>query len=294
MILTNLIPILDDAVRNAYGVGAFSPRSTFLIEYILDAAQRCNSPVIIQISQNEFNWFDINAKEFGEAFYRIKDKYSISAVLHLDHTKDLQIILEAIDAGFTSVMIDASHLPFEENIRQSREVAAIAHKKNVSVEAELGSIGGADKLETDQDETLYTDPLQAREFVKATGVDALAVSIGTAHGVYSVKNPAIDFERLKKIKELVDVPLVLHGGSGLPADTVNQAIRLDGMGGVSKINIATDLELAFREALGGKPRMTNKEIKSLPSDELKNAGKVVSLVVEEKIKNFVLSNNKAK
>jgi ketose-bisphosphate aldolase len=293
MIVSNLTPVLEDAMHNAYGVGAFSPRSTFLVEYVLKAAQRCNSPVIVQMSANEFNWFNITAAQFAEAFYRVRDQFTIPAVLHLDHTKDLKIIQEAIDAGFTSVMIDASHLPYEENIRITREAVAMARLRNVSVEAELGSIGGADKLETDHDETLYTNPQQAREFVEATGVNALAVSIGTAHGLYIVKNPTIDFARLRQIRGLMNIPLVLHGGSGLPAETVNQAIKLDGMGGVSKINIATDLEMTFREALGGMPRMTNQEINALPLDVLQMAGKAVSLLVEEKIKTYVLSCNRA-
>lgn len=293
MKLGNLSSVLVNAVKNGYGVGSFSPRSTFLIEPVLKAAQSCNSPIIIQMSANEFNWFDVTAKEFAEAFYRAKDLVDIPAVLHLDHTKDIEVIKQAIEAGFTSVMIDASHLPYEENIALSKEVVALAHPRGVSVEAELGSIGGADKLETGSDTTLFTDPKQAKDFIERTGVDALAVSVGTAHGVYLVKNPTIDFDRLKAIRQLTDTPLVLHGGSGLSTEVIERAINLDGIGGVSKINIATDLEIAFLAAMKGRSRMTNAQINELPTEELQAGGEAVMRVVEEKIRNYVHSQNRA-
>ena len=129
-------------------------------------------------------------------------------------------IKDAIDAGFMSVMIDASQKCFEENAAITKEVVEYAHARGVAVEAELGRIGATDKIETDNDESLYTDPQEAKEFVERTGVDTLAVSIGTAHGVYPVKNPMIDLERLAQIREQIDIPLVLHGGSGLPRETV--------------------------------------------------------------------------
>ena len=207
--------------------------------------------------------------------------------MHLDHTKDIAIIKDAIDAGFMSVMIDASQKSFEENIAITKEVVEYAHKKNVAVEAELGKIGATDKIETDNDESLYTNPEEAREFVERTGVDTLAVSIGTAHGVYPVKNPKIDLERLAEIRTNVAIPLVLHGGSGLPAKTVWDAITIQG-GGVSKINIATDLEQAFLGSLGCE-RKTNSEIWAMDSKALEKAAKEVQRVVEEKIVNFVRS-----
>ena len=144
MILSNLTPVLAKAVSEGYGVGSFSARSTYLIEAVLDAAQAKNSPVIVQISANEFGWFGITPAQFAKRFYEIKDRYSIPAVLHLDHTRDVAVIRDAIDAGFTSVMIDQSAQPFEENARITREVVELAHPRGVSVEAELGSIGGAD------------------------------------------------------------------------------------------------------------------------------------------------------
>lgn len=285
-----LIPVTDmlkEAQDKQYGVGSFSARNTFLIEYVLKAAEKTNSPVIVQISANEFNWFQVTAQEFADRFYELADRFDVRAALHLDHTKELSIIKDAIEAGFTSVMIDASAQKFEENIRITKEAVEYAHERNVCVEAELGKIGATDKLETDNDECLYTDPDEAQEFVKRTGVDTLAVSIGTAHGVYPVKNPRIDINRLIKIREKVKLPLVLHGGSGLPAETIKEAVRIPG-GGVSKINIATDLEQAFLKSLGCE-RKLNDEIKRMEPEKLKAAGLEVQRVVEDKIRNFVQS-----
>ena len=284
-----LVPVtqmLKAAEKDGYGVGSFSARNTYLIEAILKAAQETKAPVIVQISANEFNWFDVTAGEFAGRFYEIHDKYQGQAALHLDHTKDMEIIKAAIDAGFRSVMIDASQKSFEDNIAVTREVVEYAHAKKVEVEAELGKIGATDKIETDNDESLYTDPAEAEEFVARTGVDTLAVSIGTAHGVYPVKNPRIDLERLARIRERVSIPLVLHGGSGLPPETVQAAITIPG-GGVSKINIAPDLEQAFLGSLGCE-RKSNREIWQMDKDALAKAGEAVQQVVEDKIRNFLL------
>lgn len=284
-----LVPVtqmLRAAEKGGYGVGSFSARNTYLIEAILKAAQETKAPVIVQISANEFNWFDVTAREFADRFYAVHDKYQGRAALHLDHTKDMEIIKAAIDAGFRSVMIDASQKSFEDNIAITREVVEYAHAKKVEVEAELGKIGATDKIETDNDESLYTDPGEAEEFVARTGVDTLAVSIGTAHGVYPVKNPRIDLERLVRIRERVSIPLVLHGGSGLPPETVQAAITIPG-GGVSKINIATDLEQAFLGSLNCE-RKSNREIWQMDKDALAKAGEAVQQVVEDKIRNFLL------
>lgn len=288
-----IIPItemLKKAEQGGYGVGSFSARNTYLIDAVLQAAENTGSPVIVQISANEFNWFQVTAKEFADRFYQVADRYQVEAVLHLDHTKELSVIRDAIDAGFTSVMIDASQKEFEDNIRITREVVEYAHAKAVAVEAELGRIGATDKVETDNDESLYTDPAQAEEFVERTGVDTLAVSIGTAHGVYPVKNPKIDFKRLQDIRSRITIPLVLHGGSGLPAETVRKAISIPG-GGVSKINIATDLEQAFLGSLGCQ-RKTNAEIWQMDRSALEAAAEQVRKVVEEKIVFFAGSAGK--
>lgn len=285
-----VLEMLKRAQTEGFGIGSFSPRNTFLIEYVLKAAVEKQSPVIIQISANEFNWFQVGSGEFGARYHELKAAYPIPSALHLDHTKDIKTIKEAIDAGFASVMIDASAQDFEENIRQTKEVVEYAHSKGVDVEAELGKIkSAADKLETDEDRVLYTDPSEAEEFAARTGVDYLAVSVGTAHGVYPVKNPRIDFERLERIRKVVKVPLVLHGGSGLPAQTVRKAIET---GGISKVNIATDLEQAFLQSLGCERRL-NREILLMDRKALAAAGEAVRSVAEEKMEEFVLSAGRA-
>ncbi|SKA85370.1 fructose-bisphosphate aldolase, class II/tagatose 1,6-diphosphate aldolase GatY/KbaY [Clostridium sp. USBA 49] len=291
MKLMGLNKMLPIAQSKGYGVGSFSPRNTYLIKYVLMAAEEMNSPVIVQMSANEFRWFEVSAIEFAEAFYKLKDQFNIAAGLHLDHTKDINVIKEAIDAGFTSVMIDASDKELEENIKITKKVVEYAHKKGVVVEAELGRIGATDKLETDSDDEFYTIPEEAKRFVEETGVDALAVSIGTAHGVYKVKDPKVDFERLQEIRNLTNTPLVLHGGSSLPSETIKKAINIP-RGGVSKINIATDLELVFQNSLGLESRILNKEVWKLEAEALEKAGMAVKQEVKKKIQESLGSANK--
>ena len=243
-----LVPVtqmLKAAEKGGYGIGSFSARNTYLIDAVLKGAQETKAPVIVQISANEFNWFDVTAKEFADRFYEVHGRYQGQAALHLDHTKDMDIIKAAIDAGFQSVMIDASQKSFEDNIAITREVVEYAHAKNVEVEAELGKIGATDKIETDNDESLYTDPAEAEEFAARTGVDTLAVSIGTAHGVYPVKNPKIDLERLAQIRKRVSIPLVLHGGSGIPNDQLEVAFRE----GINKFNVGTEFFYLYYQTM---------------------------------------------
>jgi ketose-bisphosphate aldolase len=285
--------LLGKAQSGHYAVGSFSPRNTFLIEYVLKAAQNQASPVIVQISANELGWFNLSAAEFGKRFYEIKNQFTIPAALHLDHTKKFSVIREAIDAGFTSVMIDASDKAFEDNIATTKYVVEYAHQRGVAVEAELGKIGATDNMETEKsDKEFYTVPDEAREFVRRTGVDALAISIGSAHGVYKVKDPKIDFERLREIRHVTDIPLVLHGGSGLPEHTVKKAVTLEG-GGVSKLNIATDLELVFLKELGRSSRLSNEEVWNLDRGLLDKAGRAVQSKVEAVIENYLGSGGRA-
>jgi ketose-bisphosphate aldolase len=293
--LFTLKQVLEVAERHRFAVGSFSPRYVPMISPVLKAAEKTESPVIVQISQKEFERYGITASQFGKEFFQIMDEGEITVpvVLHLDHAKDSHVIQEAIEAGFTSVMIDASEKELEENITITKEVVRYAHEKGVSVEAELGKIGTTDFVETDKDEELYTDPEETKRFVEETGCDALAVSVGTAHGVYLVRNPKVDIERIKAIRTLTSVHLVLHGGSGVPADMIHQAIRLPG-GGISKVNIATDLELAMLGALGREDRMTNAECEALPAKSLEKAQRAVEEKVVEKIRYFVQSEKMAR
>jgi fructose-bisphosphate aldolase class II len=265
-----------------------------MIRPILRAAERCASPAIVQISQKELARYGSTPELIAGEFYRALADEGIDSpiVLHLDHTKDLDLIKEAIAAGFTSVMIDASELPFAENVAVSREVVEYAHRRGVSVEAELGRIGTTDFVETEHDEELYTDPDEAGEFVRETDIDALAVSVGTAHGVYKVRQPRIDYGRLRAIRERTSIPLVLHGGSGVPAEMMQRAIRLPG-GGVSKVNIATDLELTWLGALGREERMTETGAAHLPAGQMVTAQAAVERTVAEKNNTFVISAGRA-
>ncbi len=292
--LLTLREVLPIAERGGYALGSFSPRYAAMIQPVLLAAERIRSPLIVQISANEFRRYEITPDEFAAEFFAQLRALQISVpvVLHLDHTKDMATIVAAIDAGFTSIMIDASELPLAETISRSREVAVYAHDRGVSVEAELGRIGTTDRIETDDDVELYTDPDEAAAFVAATGVDALAVSVGTAHGVYLVRQPKVDIARLRAIRARTAAHLVLHGGSGVPASMVEQAIRLAG-GGVSKVNIATDLEQAALAALGRDERMTNAEMNALPGDLQARARDAVAACVHDKITNYLGSAGQA-
>jgi ketose-bisphosphate aldolase len=285
---------LEVAEKNGFAIGSFSPRYTPMITPVLRAAEKMKSPAIVQISHKELVRYGITPKEFADEFYEkvTAEAITVPLVLHLDHTKELGTIAAAIEAGFTSVMIDASEKNLEDNIATSKEVAEYARAKGVSVEAELGMIGTTDFVETDKDEELYTVPVEAKRFVQETGIDALAVSCGTAHGVYMVRQPKIDTERLQAIRSLTPVHLVLHGGSGVPADMMAGAIRLPG-GGVSKVNIATDLELAFLGALGREERLTNEECQALEPSLLEEGRAAVEHTVMDKISHFLGSKGQA-
>jgi ketose-bisphosphate aldolase len=282
--LVSLRELLAEAEAGRYAVGSFAPRYLSMIRYVLRAGQKVGAPLIVQISGNELRWFSTTPAEFAGEFRRAlaEERVTVPVALHLDHTKDLPTIETAIGAGFTSVMIDRSELPLAENIAASKAVVELTRGRGVSVEGELGRIFSADKLETAEDEELYTVPEEAAHYVAETGVDALAISVGTAHGVYNVREPRIDYQRVMAIRRLTPVHLVLHGGSGVPPAMIRAAIRLPG-GGVSKINIATDLEQAMLTALGRTERMSNAGLAALPHEVLERAGSAVEAVVAEKI-----------
>jgi ketose-bisphosphate aldolase len=282
--------LLEKAQRRGYAVGSFNCRYKPMVRAVLEAAQECSSPVSIQISQKEISWFDINLHEFVDEVLRCVYEYNITIPysIHLDHTWDFGVIKSAISAGFTSVMIDASKYELDENIARTKQVVDYAHEKGVTVEAELGKIGSADKLETGSDETMYTVPGEAKEFVEKSGADYLAVSIGTAHGVYAVRNPKIDFDRLREIRKLVSIPLVLHGGTGVPEESIKKAINIEG-GGISKVNIATELEIALLESVGRSGRMTPADIASMDNESIDKARLAVKNAVKRKIQFFLRS-----
>jgi ketose-bisphosphate aldolase len=295
--LENVVPLkvlLAGAERCRYAVGSFAPRNTLMISSVLEAGEAVRSPLIVQISQRELSWAGLSPAVFARAFYDqvMVSPPSVPVGLHLDHTWEMDIIQEAVESGFTSVMIDASDKELEENIAISRQVVDLARVRGVSVEAELGRIFSADTMETESDEELYTDPVEAERFVRETGVDALAVSVGTAHGVYMVRQPRIDLPRLQAIRALTPVHLVLHGGSGVPETLLAQAIHLPG-GGISKVNIATDLEQALLAVLGLEKRIPETELRRYPPEALARGAEAVRKVVEDKMVNFIGSSGKA-
>lgn len=290
----NLTGLLADATEKKYAVGSFSARYTKLIRPIIEAAMNTNSPAIVQLSEKEIIRHQVGIKEFAEEFYRVVEELDpqVPLALHLDHTKTLDVIKEALEAGFTSVMIDASERDFTDNVAVTKEVVEMAKPYHATVEAELGKIGTTDFAETDSDEELYTNPEEAQAFCRETGVDCLAVSVGTAHGVYTVRQPKIDYARLEAINGLTEVPLVLHGGSGVPSDMVVKAAQIPA-GGVSKVNIATDLELAMLAVLGKEGHLTENELNAYEEETCEKFRKAVQLLVEDKITNYLLSANKA-
>lgn len=292
--VVNLTELLKHAAGNRYAVGSFSARYTKLIQPIIEAAVNTDSPVIVQLSEKEVVRHQVGIKAFADEFYRVVEELNpqVPIALHLDHTKSISVIVEAMDVGFTSVMIDASEEKFDDNVEITKKVAGMAHPRNITVEGELGKIGTTDFVETDTDEELYTDPQEAKKFCELTGVDCLAVSVGTAHGVYTVRQPKVDYERLEEISRLTDVPLVLHGGSGVPSDMVVCAAQLPG-GGVSKVNIATDLELAMLAVVGKEGHLTEAELNSYPDEIIQKSQDAVRELVELKITEYLLSKDKA-
>ena len=273
MPLTTIVPILKKAQNEGYGVGAFNFINMETLEGIITAAESLNSPLIVGVPERLSSILDLNTLS-AMALSRI-ERSSIPIALHLDHSKNFTNTMKAIRFGFSSVMFDGSALPFEENIAQTRRIAEVAHAVGVSVEGEVGYVGRDIDAET-LNPDLFTKVEQAVEFVEKTGVDALAISYGSVHGIYK-GTPHLDFERLNDIRHAVDVPLVLHGGSGLSDNDFIHSIEL----GISKINIFTDISEAgvavCRDMSGNKLEL------ALLMDEIR---KKTAAVVEEKIKVF--------
>ncbi len=231
--------LLLDAQKNKYAVGAFNVENMEMVLAVLSAAEETNSPVIMQTTPS-------TVKYAGADFYFANIRAAarrtrIPVACHLDHGNSLAIAVQALHAGYTSIMIDGSKLQFEENIALTKTVTEICHAVNIPVEAELGRVGGKeDGLDNSQSENPYTDPDEAKIFVEKTGCDSLAVAVGTAHGVYK-GIPHINFDVLEKIREVVNIPLVLHGTSGVPDDQVIRCVSM----GMCKVNYATDLRISY-------------------------------------------------
>lgn len=309
MPLVTTTNMFEKSMKEGFAIGAFNINNMEIIQGIVDAASENNSPVILQVSSS--------AIKYARMPYLLKmveaavETTNIPIALHLDHGSDFETCKECIDAGFTSVMIDGSKYNFEENVELTKEVVGYAHPRGVVVEAELGKLAGIeDDVNVSAEDSMYTDPNQAKEFVERTGCDSLAIAIGTSHGAYKFKGEAkLRFDILEEIKKKIpNTPIVLHGAStvipelvemcnkyggeipgakGVPNDILKEAGRL----GVSKINVDTDLRLAMtaniRKVFGEKPSEFD------PRKYLGVARDSVKDVVSYKIANVFCSNNKA-
>jgi len=301
MALVTTKEMFAKAYAGGYAVGAFNINNMEILQGIVDAAKETNSPIIVQASSGAIKYArPAYLKKMVEA--AVEDT-GVELALHLDHGADFAACKQAIDIGFTSVMIDGSHHSFEENIRVTKEVVEYAHARGVVVEAELGQLAGVeDDVNVSAEDATYTNPAQAKEFVERTGVDSLAIAIGTSHGANKFEgDPALDFARLKKIMELLpNFPLVLHGASsvypeavalcndnggelkgtcGVPDEMLREANAL----GVCKINVDTDLRIAFT---GNVRKVFNDSPKEFdPRKYLGPAREAIKATVKHKIIN---------
>jgi fructose-bisphosphate aldolase class II len=237
--------LLSKAKEEGYAVGAFNTNNLEITLSIVEAASQERSPVILAVSPSAMEYAGV---AYLSAIAKVaSESVDVPVSLHLDHGTSMEHVEAALDNGFSSVMIDGSKLPFEENVGLTRKVVELAREKGASIEGELGRLVGVeDTISVNEREASMTDPDQAAEFVERTGVDALAVAIGNAHGWYKGR-PDLDFNRLREIKSKVSTFLVLHGASGIPDDMIREA----GSIGVDKINIDTEVRDAFRQAVAG-------------------------------------------
>lgn len=290
--------ILVPARAGKYGVGAFNTNNMEITQAIIHTAEKLHSPVIVQMSEGAIKY---GGQDLANIVIDLARRASVPVALHLDHGSSYASAMNAIRMGFTSVMIDASHHPYDENVAETAKVVEAAHALGVTVEAELGRLGGIEEhVVVDEKDAFLTDPDEAVDFVKQTGVDYLAIAIGTSHGAYKGKGrPYIDQARITKIGELLSLPLVAHGSSGVPADIV-QRFRDSGgeigdaagiadddlreacKHGIAKVNVDTDLRLAstvgIREILKASPKEFD------PRKIFGPAREVMSAIVEHKIK----------
>lgn len=264
MALVNLSQILRRASEEHFAVGNFDIFSIEMLKGVMAAAEETKSPIILAYGEAFEHYIDIAA--FTAMMRSLAEAASVPVCIHLDHAVEFGYIARAIHCGFTSVMIDASDKPLEENIALTKKVVELAHALGVSVESEIGHVSGIEGL-FENDDYIYTDVGEARHFVEATGVDALAVAIGTVHGVYK-EEPRLNIARLKELHAALNVPLVLHGGSGLSDADFKACIA----SGVTKVNIHTDLTLAGLRAArisAGDPQMSLMKLGFAITDAVK-------------------------
>lgn len=309
MALVTTTKIFEKSMKEGYAIGAFNVNNMEIIQAIVDAAAETHSPVILQASSSAIKYARINyLMKMVEA--AVEENPEIPIVIHLDHGPDFETCKKCIDAGFTSVMFDGSKYDFEENIRLTKEVVEYAHSRGVVVEAELGKLAGIeDDVNVAEDDAMYTDPEQAKEFVEKTGCDSLAIAIGTSHGAYKFKGEAkLRFDILEKIKKIIpNTPIVLHGASTVIPELVetcnkygadipgakgvpDEMLKRASISGVSKINVDTDLRLAM--TAGIREKFTEEPQAFDPRKYLTPARDLIKQTVKHKIENVFGSANK--
>ncbi len=267
--------VLQEARHGAYAIPGFDCVEDVMVRAILEEAEAQRAPVFMMCLVPDLQG---NGWAYLPGLIRVAaEHHRIPVVLHLDHATDLADIRRAVELGFTSVMIDGSQLPLEENIALTRETVRIAHPKGVSVEAELGHVGGADLECTVQAENVLTDPAEVTRFIEETGVDSLAVSIGTSHGVYR-SLPTLHIDRLKELSAASSVPLVLHGGSGTPDEQIREAVAH----GICKLNIYADCRIAMGRGLK-RAAQELKRVDPLPQQIFGPMKEELQAVVRQKI-----------
>ena len=279
--------ILDVANKFGFAVPAFNAGSGQLLEAVMQACEETESPVMIAIHPDELSFL---TDSFVDQVKYYANHSKVPVCIHLDHGASYEQVIHAIQLGFTSVMIDASHKSYEDNIAITKKVVEAAHAVGVSVEAELGTIGDTgNSIEGGVTEVIYTDPEVAQDFIEKTNVDSLAIAIGTAHGIYP-KNmkPKLRLDILQEIEKLVEIPLVLHGGSSNPDEEISQSVKL----GINKINISSDIKIVFANKLKEILAASDSEIRE-PNVMFPECMKETKKVAIDKIKLFN-SEGKAK
>lgn len=269
--LVNFNGVLNHAYKNKYAVGAFNSYNLETMQATVEAGEENNTPVIIAFGAKYLTNMSLHTA--ASIAKSLEKEASIPVCLHLDHCSDFDVIKDAIKSGFSSVMYDGSRLPYEENLLNTKKIVEYAHKYGVTVEAELGSIGIGDQSHEgfDSDKEALTEPEVAEEFVNETNVDALAVSIGTVHGVYKGE-PNIRIELLKEINERVGIPLVLHGGSGVPEKDIVQCIE----NGIAKMNVNTEVSMNTVSSMKDKLNKDEMHLSELSILEKKFAKNIIN------------------
>lgn len=253
MALYTMKDLLGDAQMRNYGIGFFNTHNQEMLRACITAAEELNSPIIVGTAEALLPYAELET--LTPMLLEAARSARVPVAVHLDHTYHFETIMRALRCGFGSVMYDGSRTTYEENVRISAEIARVAHAMGVGLECELGCVGGLADGDSQVDENIYTDPDMASSFVELTKTDFLAVSIGTLHGVYAAK-PRLDIERLAAIRRKVEVPLVLHGGSGLSDSDFRATIT----GGINKVNVYTDIILAAKQAMADNMELGYSDI----------------------------------